>query len=329
MRQILMVLVFLFGFVLKASLVLAAEDEIKAAANAETKEVAVTEATKTEAKAEAKAEVAKVEKKEATVEKADDEISDDDENVVIEKTEKITKTVKKSKLSPAQNPSKIENNINVHGASLSYAGQPSTRSEQSELAAAATVLGTKASLEESNQLPTSLSPVVGFSAYNGAWQSHISNSYSLGLILELPVSESFSVEAEGGHGKYNVSYNSQGHNFNQYNLGGNAKFYLSQKKLRPYVGAGFSGIYYENLYRTIGDPASRYNRWIGAGSLIGGADLQVANSMSVGLRAEWLVPVVNRPQTASNSGITAQGYEDASMVNTSFYRILGAVKIAF
>lgn len=170
--------------------------------------------------------------------------------------------------------------------------------------------------------------MIGGIAYSGRWGDHVRNRLTLGLILEVPISKSLSVEAEGVYGKYHISYSSFGHYFNQFGLGGNAKFYFIRGKFNPYVAAGVMGLYYDNMIRSRFYPSS-YSHWLGSGQLIVGGDVNVTKDIAVGIRGALVKPLFNRPVTIHNRVYSAPGFEESAAINSSFYKFMGAVKVAF
>jgi hypothetical protein len=188
-------------------------------------------------------------------------------------------------------------------------------------------------------------PMIGTSAFSGRWSINTSNDYNFGLGLEFPVTRLFSIEGEGSYGSYQLAYTNTvapgpgfRHHFDQYLMGANAKLYFWQAMLRPYVGAGLDAIYYANMNRGPYDPnpfsrLQSYNQMIGAGQLLAGLDCAFSQSISIGVRGSWLVPFINTPPTGDTVGVAgpgaAPGYEEANLINASFYRVQGTVRVAF
>jgi opacity protein-like surface antigen len=194
------------------------------------------------------------------------------------------------------------------------------------------VLGARRS--EPTATHVALIPMVGGSDYKGAWGDHITHSYSLGLALEVPSSSNLAFEIEGAYNRFNTQYlqlssfaRPYSHDFNQYTIGGNAKLYIVRSQINPYIGAGAAALIYENMDH--GNPFTKYNQTIGAGQLMAGADVNVSEQVAVGLRGTYLVPVLNRPDTASQGRNAMAGFEDASLMNESQYRVLGTVRMCF
>lgn len=170
-------------------------------------------------------------------------------------------------------------------------------------------------------------PMFGASTYSGRWSNHIGNAYTIGIALEVPVSERFSMELEGSRAESNVTYSSFMHDFNQYTLGGNGKFYLnnSQNSIRPYLGAGILGVYFENMR----SQWMTYHHWLGAGELLAGSDVRITDTLSLGARGAWIVPLFNRPQTLDNGYQSLPPYEENGAINTSFFKLMGTMKVNF
>lgn len=238
-------------------------------------------------------------------------------------------------VSDVQQPTTIQNTINVTPAATQApmsvqqaAPSPAPMVAQSQPNNdAASVLGTSQREESSHS--ASITPLVGGTAYNGRWYEHVKNSYTFGLLLELPASERFSIEAEGMYARSNVSYAYYGHDFDQYSIGGNGKLYLSRSIIQPYVGVGATALLYDNMTFGPKHPQGKYSRWIGAAQAIAGLDLEVAKRTAVGIRGQWVVPVLNRPGVADNGVYAYPYYEEASLMNTTFFRVMGSVRLSF
>src|SRR5580692_417775 len=71
----------------------------------------------------------------------------------------------------------------------------------------------------------SVIPMIGASLWDGRWRDYISNKVSFGLGLDIPLSSYLSTEVEAGYGRYNISYSSYDHDFNQYDFGSTLKLY--------------------------------------------------------------------------------------------------------
>ncbi len=172
-----------------------------------------------------------------------------------------------------------------------------------------------------------LIPMGGGTVYQGRWNNHIRNNYTLGVALELSIIPLLSLEAEVAQGRYYISYSGYGHNFTQYTYGGSAKFYLTRGVLQTYLGGGILGITYQNM--TYGmDSMSTYDRTVGAGQAIAGAEIVLSNNIALGVRGSYIVPLFNRPRVMSGGGYAYPSYEEFSAMNTAMYRLMGSVKIS-
>ena len=172
-----------------------------------------------------------------------------------------------------------------------------------------------------------LIPMVGTTAFVGRWNDHIKNNYTFGLIVEKPLSERLSIEVEGSYGKSYITYSNFLHSFNQFTVAGNGKYYLGTGMLQPYVGAGIVGTYFQNM---TGGPLApyNYNHWLGSGQLIAGGDVVVTKDVSVGVRGAYVRPLFNKPGTLHNGVFSAPGFEESAAINSSYVKLMGAVKVA-
>lgn len=242
----------------------------------------------------------------------------DDEKAVEEQKEEPKEIAKKE----AEQTSRIQNNINVN----TPAAAPVATAPQ--YGDASSVLGVKAASSENTQR-IAIIPMVGASSFNGSWYSHVQNAYSLGIAIELPVSNNFSFEVETGYAKYNVSYAYFSHDFNQFSAGLNGKYYFSRSALQPYIGAGMTAIDYDNMSYGPMSKYQSYSRWIGAAEALAGVDVSLSQSVAIGARGEWLLPVINRPNVANN-GRNAMPYsEEASLINNTQLKFMGTARVAF
>lgn len=178
----------------------------------------------------------------------------------------------------------------------------------------------------------SLIPMVGGSMYATRWNDHIGNSYTFGLAVDVPVSPLVSAEIEGGYARYNISYSYNpayvyNHDFDQFLLGVNTKIYLIRGVFRPYIGGGLTGVYYDNMTHGPYYPG-RYSQWIGMGQLLTGADISLSDDIAIGARGAWLIPMFNRPVTSDNGVYSQPYYEEAGAINTSFYKLMATLKVA-
>lgn len=184
-----------------------------------------------------------------------------------------------------------------------------------------------------------ITPMVGLANYYGAWGEHVSNTYSLGLGLEVAMNSLISFEVEGGYSKYNVGYSYYRpysnqyhfykHDFNQYNIGANTKLYISRSFIQPWIGVGAMGLYYENMTRDAANPYYSTNQWVGAIQPLAGVDVEVVKGFAVGMRGSYIIPLINKPQTADNGVVSAPYFEEASLMNTSFYKVMLDAKVMF
>jgi hypothetical protein len=202
-----------------------------------------------------------------------------------------------------------------------------------EDAAAASVLGTRQQRYENGGPHYALTPMLGSSLYYGQWSNFVSNTLSFGMLLEIPIDRTFAFEAEGGYGRYRITYSGQAHHFDQYNLGGNLKAYLAQGPVRPYVGGGLMALGYTDMLgidpNTMAPFITRYNKWVGAGQIVGGLDIAVTDSVSIGGRGAWIIALFNRPYTMDNGYVSNPAFGDAAAINTAYFKILGTVRVAF
>jgi len=191
---------------------------------------------------------------------------------------------------------------------------------------AASVLGT----HEYHAGPrASITPMIGGVIYGGGWKDYVNNTVSLGVAIDIPVSYLLSFELEGGYARFTRSFLwGQGRGFDVWDGGGSLKVYFTRGVVRPYVGAGMLANYYDGMMfpGTYGRLAS--SQLIGSGQLLGGAEISLSEGISIGARAAWIVPMINRPYTFDNAFTPAPGTADASMINTSFYKLMGTVSIA-
>ncbi len=224
----------------------------------------------------------------------------------------------------------VQNNITVHA-----------RPEPAEVASAGSVLLETSQIKAPSAAgSTTLTPLLGGSQFQGPWSVNVRNQYTFGLALDIPVTKYLSFEIEGGYGNYRIAYTPNpnllvAYSFNQFLLGGNAKVHLtsSQSLVRPYVGAGLSALYYEGMSRMMPDGSrAPYEHVLGAANLMVGLDVKVSESVSVGARGAYLMPLINRPFTANAMGASglqaAPGFEETGFLNASMFRLLGSVSIA-
>lgn len=181
--------------------------------------------------------------------------------------------------------------------------------------------------QSTNTVGISLTPMVGGTIYQGRWNGHIRNNYTLGVAVELSIIPHLSIEAEVGQGRYYISYSNYGHNFTQYTYGGSAKVYLTKGLVQTYLGGGVLGVTYQNMTYGI-DSMTTYDRTVGAGQAIAGAEVALSNQVALGARGSYIVPMFNRPQVLSSGGYASRGYEEPAAMDTAMIRLMGTLKIS-
>jgi len=178
------------------------------------------------------------------------------------------------------------------------------------------------------QMRTTLAPMVGASNWVGRWNTHITNDVTVGLVLEHPLSRSFSLEAEGSYARHGITYSYFSHNFDLYGIGGNGKLYLMRGTFNPYIGGGILGLYYSGMSVGPSNPYAVYDHWLGSGQLMAGGDIALSREISIGVRGAYVRPLFNQPATYHNGVVAFPGYEESSAINSAFFRLMGAVRIA-
>lgn len=173
-----------------------------------------------------------------------------------------------------------------------------------------------------------LIPMAGASGWLGNWNRHITNPYSVGLVLEAPITRNFSLEVEGSYARYGISYSLYAHNFDLYGIGGNGKIYLTRGVFNPYVGGGIMGLYFDGMSRGPSLPYQSYNHWLGSGQLMAGGDIALSRDVSIGMRGAYVRPLFNQPATYHNGFSPNPGYEETAAINSAFFRVMGAVRVA-
>lgn len=204
-------------------------------------------------------------------------------------------------------------------------------------AAAAPAVVSAVAGEVTSSRPMSLTPLAGYTAYQGPWYSHIANRGTVGLILDIPVISLLSIEAEGHFGRFNMSYSGYGRNFNQYSGGANAKLSLGKGLLQPYLGAGMMALYYEGIGQQAMGLGPQSNRVMGAGQIFAGAEINLIAGIAIGARAELVRPMMNLPPRYSYSGQAGYGNNqqlqsteaELDAMSSAFYRLLGTVRVSF
>lgn len=185
-----------------------------------------------------------------------------------------------------------------------------------------------------------ITPTIGTMWWGGGWGPYITNQYALGLLVDFPLSRSVSLEIEGAYANNRINYISPGgyghHTFDQFMAGGNGKVYLWRGVINPYVGAGITGIYYSGMRGVqMGYPGiQQYNQLVGSGQLLVGSEVGVSENITLGARGSWLLPLINRPLNQDYPGgptgrTASPGFEEAAAINTSFFRLVGTVRVTF
>jgi hypothetical protein len=202
-----------------------------------------------------------------------------------------------------------------------------------------TELHTKAAKETSHSMR--ITPMVGSGDYLGQWSLPNKNNYSLGVAVELLNDSPLAIEIEGGYANHSLAYTSlaepsmgfatarlMAHNFDVFTIGANAKVYIHRGTLRSYIGGGLAGVYYSRMQQRMpGDFVREFDAIVGSGQLLGGAEVALSKEAAVGIRGSWTVPLLNRPVTRDNGMNSAPGFEEAALINTSYYKIMGTVSV--
>lgn len=184
-------------------------------------------------------------------------------------------------------------------------------------------------LESEKKSPSiSVIPMGGGIIFAQSWSHHVKNRSTIGLSFEIPITNNIALEGQGFYGSYYVSYSYFGHNFNIGGLGGNAKLYFLKGTFNPFINVGLMWLNYSNMR---GGPTYPYyyNKNIGSGELGVGGEVEVASNLYFGLRGSLLWPLLNRPYTLDNGLTSAPGFEEAALINTSFYKFMGSIKFTF
>jgi outer membrane protein W len=168
-----------------------------------------------------------------------------------------------------------------------------------------------------------LTPMAGVSVLQGFLGANVRSQYTFGLALEFPLVHILSFEAEAMHAVYRLSYQSGGQNiaysFNQFSAGGNLKLYLSSSRIRPYLGGGIAGVYYDQMSQ-VNDAGARvsFNRVVGAANMMAGLDFALAEALSIGGRVSYWLPTLNKPTL---------GQEETKVMNSGVFRVVGSVTV--
>src|SRR5690606_25727243 len=135
-----------------------------------------------------------------------------------------------------------------------------------------------------------LMPLVGTTRYVGPLNDCVTPGLGLGLAVELPVLERFSLELEGGFERASVLNRGFLYEFERAQLGLNLKSYVTRGFFNPYVGAGFHGVRYGGILPD--------EHLLGAAQAMAGVELALSPSLSLGARVAFTLPVVNLPDVA-------------------------------
>ncbi len=187
--------------------------------------------------------------------------------------------------------------------------------------------------------PASIIPMLGGTGFVSRWGDHVGNQITTGLAIDLPMTHNLSFELEGSYAKSNISYSANQphpgngwmwkHDFNQWLLGSNVKYYLLNGTFRPFIAPGITMVHYTNMSRGPRyQNAPSYNHTLGAGQLSAGTDIGITEDVEIGFRLSYLQPLINRPFVVHNGRDAAPGFEEASAMNNAFYRVMGSVKFA-
>ncbi len=219
--------------------------------------------------------------------------------------------------------------------------EPAAVATASESNADAYIQTSVAAVEPSTAKSVGITPMFGGAIFGGDWKENTRNQYGLGLALELPVSTYFAFEVEGGYNNYKISY-LQGsgetasvvynRDFHIVLLGANGKIYLTKTRLRPYIGAGVMGMLYHNMYGVTPSGIGTYSAFVASANLLFGADMSITETVSIGARGSYLIPALNRPFSASATSASgevtaAPGLEEASLMQSKLWRIMGTVTV--
>ena len=174
-----------------------------------------------------------------------------------------------------------------------------------------------------------LIPLVGTMGYNGFWGLHVQNYYSWGLGVDIPLSRLLSLELDASHSRNFVAYSFYGHPFDLYSFGANLKMYfLRNGFFRPYASGGLSTLLYANMSRGPLMPVP-YTSSVGAGQVAVGSDFALSESIFLGLRAQYTQPFINVASVPTTPfGQPLPGFEEVSLMSTSFWQFMGSVRVA-
>jgi hypothetical protein len=146
------------------------------------------------------------------------------------------------------------------------------------------------------EIKLNLTPMLGGTFYAKESYTSLQNSYTLALVVGVPVEEQWNVEIEGVVSENRLQrYYGSGYATTEYGMGSNIQFNPLKGIFRPYLGSGLMGLY------------SNEEAWVPAWQGNLGSDVFVSDSVGLGLRGSYVVPVL-----ADHS---------------SFYRLLGTIAL--
>lgn len=170
-------------------------------------------------------------------------------------------------------------------------------------------------------------PLIGSSMHTDGWRSVVSNSFVAGAGAEVPLTTWASVAVEGNYGDYDLRYAQfptgvvSFHNFAIYSGGLTGKFYLLEGWLRPYLGGGMEALYFEGQQRS--GFRSPFSRWIGAGVVQAGAEVEVARDMAIGARASYTSPFLNTPTALE----PISQYPEGNVMRVAYFRFVAMLSV--
>ncbi len=201
-----------------------------------------------------------------------------------------------------------------------------TTTESYEMADAASVLGTK-HRQEVSSANFALYPMIGTSLHNDGWKDVVSNSYIVGVGVEVPAASWLGIAIEGSFGDYDLRYQQFAtgilayHNFSLYTGSALAKIYFADGWLRPYVGGGIDALYFEG--QAVSGRRSPFSRWVGASTAVAGADFELARNLAIGARASFSQPLLNTP-TAFDP---LSAYPEGNVMKVSYFRFMANLRV--
>jgi hypothetical protein len=175
-----------------------------------------------------------------------------------------------------------------------------------------------------------ISPFLGRLSFEGPWANHVNNRFSTGLLMDYILTSSTSIEIEGSYAKSHVTYDSFSHPFSQYGVGGYFRVNLADTEIvQPYMSAGIGWNYFEGMShgpRYLFVP--RYNDWLISGGLNVGMNFRVTRKTALGIRGSYAASLLHRPDLIESGLRATPYYEEASLMNTSFYRLMALVQVS-